>query len=921
MLLKELCSRFIRVVKSCTLTATVTPSNASNKRVNWTSSQASVAAVDDNGVVTALAEGTAIITVTTVDGGFTDTCTVTVTPAKTITYVQADALEADQEYLIVNGNTGNVYLVSNEANGSKKLKAVAASVVDGVITITEDVAAKTTFTAEIRTSTSVTVSAWLKNDGQYLYIDSTDGLRMAAASVQTGSSNSGKFWHYKADGKNLLWFFKDQSSNDGYSDTSSTYRYYLTLSGTDFTDDYVGSGTSLANTTTPAIYLFVKTDHIHNWEGPTWNWTGDVEKRAAVGATATFTCSECNETKVIDAEVQQSTEGERTKYTASVTFNGTTYTDVMYEKLPLAPGTIEITADKTEVLAGDLVTLTITLGPITDLASMQMEVVLPEGLAFVSAEEDSEVDSKLGFNLDFCNNDTLVINGYTNRVAYTSDSNLVLGTIVCSVSDGFASGTVTLDDLEFFTLDPEEIPVTVTDVTITKVETYTITYDLAGGALPEGKTNPETYTKLTDTFTLNNPEKEGYTFAGWTGTDLTEAAVTVTVAKGSTGNRSYTATWTPVEYTITYNLNGGTNAAANPAVYTIETPTITLADPTREGFIFGGWYDNSDFSGTAVTQIAQGSTGSVTLYAKWTVKTWTITFVNDDNTVLHTQEVEHGTVPVYDGPTPTKQGTAAYSYVFTGWDPELAAATADATYKAKFTQTVNTYTVTWVNWNGDVLEIDENVEYGERPTYNGAQPTRPSTSEYVYTFDGWTPNITNVTADVTYTAKFTEAPNLHKISGSITSFTITAEGKTYGEGDITVELFGFGASEVLASATVSGTETTYELTGVRAGIYTLKVSKVDHAARTYRMTVVEDDVEQDVKIHLLGDVNGDGKVTTIDFALTNWYATGVKTPDNYQFSCADVNENGDVTTADVGLVNSHAKKISILWETLKTAQP
>ena len=70
---------------------------------------------------------------------------------------------------------------------------------------------------------------------------------------------------------------------------------------------------------------------------------------------------------------------------------------------------------------------------------------------------------------------------------------------------------------------------------------YTITYDLAGGTA-EG--NPDTYTIETRTFTLKNPTKSGYTFTGWSGTGLTgENNLTVTIEKGSTGDRSYTAHW------------------------------------------------------------------------------------------------------------------------------------------------------------------------------------------------------------------------------------------------------------------------------------------------------------------------------------------------------------------------------------------
>ena len=75
-------------------------------------------------------------------------------------------------------------------------------------------------------------------------------------------------------------------------------------------------------------------------------------------------------------------------------------------------------------------------------------------------------------------------------------------------------------------------------------------------------------------------------------------------------------------YTITYNLNGGTNNSNNPANYTIETNTITLGAPTKTGYAFGGWYDNSGLTGTAVTQIAKGTTGNKTFYAKWTLASY-----------------------------------------------------------------------------------------------------------------------------------------------------------------------------------------------------------------------------------------------------------------------------------------------------------
>lgn len=95
----------------------------------------------------------------------------------------------------------------------------------------------------------------------------------------------------------------------------------------------------------------------------------------------------------------------------------------------------------------------------------------------------------------------------------------------------------------------ESVPADVTKLTAQwTVHQYTITYDLAGGTV-EG--NPDTYTIETVAFTLKNPTKSGYTFTGWSGTGLDgENNMTVTIPKGSTGNRSYTAHWR-------YNGGGG----------------------------------------------------------------------------------------------------------------------------------------------------------------------------------------------------------------------------------------------------------------------------------------------------------------------------------------------------------------------------
>ena len=142
---------------------------------------------------------------------------------------------------------------------------------------------------------------------------------------------------------------------------------------------------------------------------------------------------------------------------------------------------------------------------------------------------------------------------------------------------------------------------------------------------------------------------------------------------------------------------------------------------------------------------------------------YTITWKNDDGTVIDATKVAYGAVPTHDDPT--KAEDDENTYVFTGWTPELVAVTGDAEYTAQFTAVPKPkkYTVTWKNWNDDVLETDENVAAGVTPTYNGETPAKDKDIEYTYTFIGWndgettyapTAKLPEVTGNVTYTATF-----------------------------------------------------------------------------------------------------------------------------------------------------------------------
>ena len=235
----------VEMGETTTLTATVAPSNATDKSITWSTSDSSVATVS-NGIVTGVSQGTARITVTTHDGGYTDYCDVTVTPMITYTYAQTNALVPGKNYLIANGNSGSVYLMTNESGGSRQLEGVSVTVTNGKITINGSVKAKAEFSCSLYDSNNDITTCIISN-GQYLYSDSASGLRFET------TSSLNRFWHY-ADMK--FWQFKSTTS-DGYSDTSSEYKYYLTVSNGNFTDDHVTSP-SIEDTDLPAIYLFTE---------------------------------------------------------------------------------------------------------------------------------------------------------------------------------------------------------------------------------------------------------------------------------------------------------------------------------------------------------------------------------------------------------------------------------------------------------------------------------------------------------------------------------------------------------------------------------------------------------------------------------------------------------------------------------------
>lgn len=166
-----------------------------------------------------------------------------------------------------------------------------------------------------------------------------------------------------------------------------------------------------------------------------------------------------------------------------------------------------------------------------------------------------------------------------------------------------------------------------------------------------------------ETLTLPIPKRTGYTFDAWylnsIGGNVVNTRWTETTVEVNT-SLSFYAKWIALSYKITYNPNGGINGT-NPTTYTPDTPTFTLNPPTREGYSFVGWYTNRDLTGLPLSKIELGSSTNYSLYAKWKIVSYSITYQTNGGSTVNTQYIDYNSTLKFP-PNPTKEG-----YTFVAW--------------------------------------------------------------------------------------------------------------------------------------------------------------------------------------------------------------------------------------------------------------
>ena len=301
-------------------------------------------------------------------------------------------------------------------------------------------------------------------------------------------------------------------------------------------------------------------------------------------------------------------------------------------------------------------------------------------------------------------------------------------------------------------------------------KTYTVQWNLNDSA-PAGHpaSNPNTvasYSVLDADITVSPATRPGYTFLGWyDNPGLTGTAVT-TLRTTDAENKSYYAKWdtTPITYPINYVLNDGTptgytatNPAANLTSYTVLTNgggNINVLPALRNGYTFGGWYDNPSFSGSPINSFSAMDAAPKTFYAKWSsANSYTVTYTLNDGTPAGHPATNPNTVSTYTvlDSNVTLQPATRTGYDFAGWydnpgfsgTPITGFNTSDAEnkhYYAKWSA-AKSYTVQWnLNDGTPAGHPATNPNTVSNYTVEDADITVNQATRNGYTFLGWYDN-------------------------------------------------------------------------------------------------------------------------------------------------------------------------------------
>ena len=664
----------LKADEACSLNATVLPEDAAVKELIWTSSDESVVTVDDGGTVTAHRPGSAVITVTTVDGGKTDSCVITVPAPVPVSGVE---LEYDSITVDIDTEVELKAIVYPEDAANKNLiwsssdESVASINSNGVLQAKEVGVAEITvrtedgsYTATCQVSVIIPVSEIIL-DKYSIQLEKGQNEKITVEILPENAAETIITW---------------KSSDTKVATVDETGVVTATGGGTAVITASTSNGKT-AQCVVEVSFTYSSINYVlnggdNNPDNPEqYNELGIPEFKEPTRSGYIFGGW------YADEQLTEKVTGIEAGQTGDLTFYAK-WTGKTYKIVFSGNG-----AD-----SGKMSKISYTVGEATLLPGntfKKKEYIFDgwntkkngEGIEFKNKASIDSYDATDGSTITFyaqwkIKEYSIIyklsggVNNKSNPATYnfkTAVTSLAKPTRKGYTFKGWFTDAKFKNQFKGIKKGSTGNKTVYAKWAAVK---YTVSYVLNGGTAPKG--NPANYYVTTATIKLKNPTKKNYTFGGWYKDAKFKTKIT-SIPKGSVGNLKLYAKWTPTKYKITYKLNGGTNNKLNPATYTVTTANITLAKPTRKGCVFSGWYSDSKFK-NKVTVIKKGTTGNKTLYARWKIYEYSITYnLNGGKFPIGnpaSYNVNTATIKLKDA---TKKG-----YVFAGWYKE-------ATFKTKVT--------------------------------------------------------------------------------------------------------------------------------------------------------------------------------------------------------------------------------------------
>ena len=223
------------------------------------------------------------------------------------------------------------------------------------------------------------------------------------------------------------------------------------------------------------------------------------------------------------------------------------------------------------------------------------------------------------------------------------------------------------------------------------------------------------------------------------------------------------------------------------------------------------------------------------------------------------------------------------------------------------------YSITYNNSGGNSPE-SQTKKHNENITLSSTIPTKDG-----YTFLGWSTDENSTVPEYFPGDIYSENKGLTlyavweeiKVETGCISGLVQTSGNDSDK--IIFEFIDVDNEDNIYTTEIDGDTSSYDLDSLASGNYIMKISKNNHVTREYEVTIGENNVNLDIQLNLIGDINGDGKITLLDYTQVLRHVKKTSTLDGYEYNCADVNGDGKLMVTDYARILKHVKKTETLW--------